>query len=144
MENTFQQVLNAAVAPIVLISGVGLLLLSLINRFSHATARTRALVQERRNAADARREILNGQIAVLRKRCHILQLSVGCVVASTGLSSLIVVGSTMAALADWHLDTAFSLALIGSFLAVVAATLLLLYDVSLSVKAIDLECDADP
>lgn len=144
MALSFTELLQAAVTPIVLISGVGLILLSLINRFSHATTRTRALLAERRACEGARREVLSREIAVLLRRCRILRWSVTFIVISTVLSSLIVVGSVLSAAAKVDSTIFLTAALVGSCLCIVLANLLLLADVTLSLRALDIESSCDP
>ncbi len=48
-------VLQVAVGPVILISGVGLILLSLTNRFGRAVDRSRQLAQEMRRPTEANR-----------------------------------------------------------------------------------------
>ena len=43
----FDPILQATLTPVALISGVGLLLLSMVNRYNHALDRTRQLLKER-------------------------------------------------------------------------------------------------
>ncbi|NTU50713.1 MAG: DUF2721 domain-containing protein, partial [Desulfobulbaceae bacterium] len=61
-----------AITPLVLISGVGLLLLSITNRYNHALDRTRQLSRELAAAADAQKGNVRLQLTVLWKRCGIL------------------------------------------------------------------------
>ncbi len=52
MSAEFEGVLRAALTPVALISGVGLLLLSMINRYHHALNRVRQLMAERARTKD--------------------------------------------------------------------------------------------
>ena len=58
-------VLQTAIGPVILISGVGLLLLTLANRFGRAVDRTRQLLREMRDAPEDVRKRLAGQVANL-------------------------------------------------------------------------------
>ncbi len=61
-------VLQVAIGPVILISGVGLLLLTLTNRFGRAVDRSRQLAREMRDANDLERLRLSGQVEVLYRR----------------------------------------------------------------------------
>src|SRR4051794_12905330 len=69
-------VLQVAVAPVILISGVGLLLLSLTNRFGRAVDRSRQLVREMREASESDRRRLEEQVANLYQRAELIQTAI--------------------------------------------------------------------
>ena len=64
-------ILQLAIAPVILISGVGLLLLTLTNRFGRVLDRARALNRDAELSAHVRE-----QIEILRRRASILRTSV--------------------------------------------------------------------
>src|SRR5262249_43892885 len=66
-------VLQTAIGPVILISGVGLLLLSLTNRFGRAVDRTRQLLREMRAAPEADRKRLASQVENLYERARLIQ-----------------------------------------------------------------------
>jgi hypothetical protein len=55
-------VLQVAIGPVILISGVGLLLLTLTNRYGRTIDRSRQIVREKRECAEADRHRLEGQV----------------------------------------------------------------------------------
>jgi hypothetical protein len=69
-------VLQVAIGPVILISGVGLLLLTLTNRYGRTIDRSRQLVRELRQLADSDRERLAGQVEILYRRARLLRLSI--------------------------------------------------------------------
>jgi hypothetical protein len=69
-------VLQIAVGPVILISGVGLLLLTLTNRFGRAIDRSRQLASEMRDVSAAERERLARQVEVLYRRAGFIRLAV--------------------------------------------------------------------
>jgi Protein of unknown function (DUF2721) len=69
-------VLQIAIGPVILISGVGLLLLTLTNRFGRAIDRSRQLAGEMRDAAGAERARLASQVEILYRRAGFIRLSV--------------------------------------------------------------------
>src|SRR5256885_9787694 len=69
-------VLQVAVGPVILISGVGLLLLSLTNRFGRAVDRTRQLLREMRGTPEADRKRFAGQVENLYQRARLIQRAI--------------------------------------------------------------------
>ncbi|ACF14854.1 conserved hypothetical protein [Chloroherpeton thalassium ATCC 35110] len=138
----FSHILQSAVTPLVLISGVGLLLLSITNRYSHALDRTRNLNTELKNAPSAKRkENLKKQLDSLYRRCKILKKSIGFVVLSILLSSLIIIIKILESLLFTALDMLNIALLISSMFCIVISSALLFIDVSLSLHALDVELE---
>src|SRR5438477_3631040 len=69
-------VLQTAVGPVILISGVGLLLLSLTNRFGRAVDRARQLLREMRGSTGNDRQRLAGQVENLYQRARLIQTAI--------------------------------------------------------------------
>lgn len=70
------KILQASIAPVVLISGVGLLLLTMTNRLGRAIDRIRHLCDEYKAAAKADAEGLKVQILILYQRCQFLRAAI--------------------------------------------------------------------
>ena len=71
------QILTASIAPVIVISGVGLLLLSISNRYGRAIDRVRLLARElsESDPESARRRHLTEQLRLTNDRAHILKRS---------------------------------------------------------------------
>src|ERR1044071_3077381 len=69
-------VLQTAIGPVILISGVGLLLLSLTNRFGRAVDRARQLLREMRAASGDAQKRLAGQVENLYQRARLIQTAI--------------------------------------------------------------------
>src|ERR1051325_6401600 len=74
--NELLPVLQTAVGPVILISGVGLLLLSLTNRFGRAVDRARQLLREMRGATGDARQRLARQVENLYQRAQLIQTAI--------------------------------------------------------------------
>ena len=72
------QLLQSSISPIVLISGVGLLLLSQTNRLGRVIDRTRALIKEIETNPDVKEKI-SVQVNILYKRARILRFSISAI-----------------------------------------------------------------
>ncbi len=139
MNSEFANILTAAVTPIVLISGTGLILLSIVNRYGTAIARTRSLIAERRESSGSRAECLSGQIDILLKRCNCLKLSLGAIVVSVIFSCLIILGSILTVTRGFELTSLLTTFLVFDCFCIVAANILLLLDVTFSLRALRAE-----
>ena len=70
------KILQASVAPTVLISGAGLILLTMTNRLARTIDRIRLLTNEHKSAPHPEAAKLLQQIKILYKRCQLLQIAV--------------------------------------------------------------------
>jgi hypothetical protein len=133
----FSALMQACVSPMLLISGVGLILLTAGNRLSHTIERTRHLAAGMDVAADkaGRRE----QIRILFWRARVLQCAIACVVCSILSSSLIVFSLFWAHFRGVPLQPLATGLFALSLLFLIAAVSLLLVDVSRALAALRLE-----
>jgi hypothetical protein len=71
------QILTASIAPVIVISGVGLLLLSITNRYGRAIDRARLLARDlsESDPESARRRQLSEQLRLTNERAHVLRSS---------------------------------------------------------------------
>src|SRR5579864_3662443 len=74
--NQFLPELQTAIGPVILISGIGLLLLSLTNRFGRAVDRTRQILREMRAASGDDRKRLAAQVENLYERARLIQRAI--------------------------------------------------------------------
>lgn len=82
--------LQLAVSPVILISAVGLLLLSMINRYAHSTDRTRTLATAARTADVTHRPNLEAQLTIMHTRTRLVRRAIECAIASALFSSILV------------------------------------------------------
>jgi Na+/melibiose symporter-like transporter len=69
-------ILQIAIGPVVLISGVGLLILSLTNRLGRVIDRGRSLASEHREVPESKRPAIDEQLNILMHRARLLQFSI--------------------------------------------------------------------
>ncbi|MGI6458074.1 MAG: DUF2721 domain-containing protein [bacterium] len=139
----FTLILQSTLAPIALISGVGLLLLSLVNRYNQALTRTRAVLKERKNCRDrGEKDVLDKSIAILFARCKILKTSVWFIGIGIVFSSAIVWFTAMESIFQFSITRIKEIMLLFSISAVLISTVLFVIDISYSLKAIRLEIES--
>jgi len=92
MEQTqqFLNFLQSCIAPVALVSGIGLLLLTLTNRLGRTIDRTRNLVTELDSNVTKKRNQKETEIRILFRRSNLLKNSIGSKVISIMSSSLII------------------------------------------------------
>jgi hypothetical protein len=135
------KIIQAAIAPVVLISGVGLLLLTLSARLGRIVDRTRIVAAERRTAGDAGREMLNTQLAVLRKRARLIRFALALSASSVALVSLLIIGLFLGLMLDWNMTVPCTFLFIGSLLSLVMAMLIFVRELFEALTALDLSID---
>lgn len=74
--STVLPLIQASVTPAILISGAGMLLLTLTNRMGRAVDRTRALAKELRDHSGRGHPRVEEQLAVLTRRTRLIRASV--------------------------------------------------------------------
>jgi hypothetical protein len=139
---TLQQlipVIQTAVGPVILISGVGLLILSMTNRFGRVVDRSRLLARELPVAAARDREFLSQQLAVLYRRARIIRLAIILATASVLLAGVLIISLFLAAL--FHVEGALFVALcfILCMASLVGSLITFLLDLQVSLTALRME-----
>jgi len=135
---TFEQVFSAAVTPLVLISGVGLILLSLVNRYNHAIDRTRQLYNEH-DSGDGLSAGRRKQVEHMYMRCKLLKKSIGFLLFSVVCSVFLTLVTVIQLFIGYNMDIMKIILLFAAILSLTVSTVLFFFDVRLSMKALDIE-----
>lgn len=131
----FAQILGSALTPITLISGVGLLLLTMSARYAHTTERVRQLLHadEMSGGTDPR---LAEAIDLIFHRAELLRKAILFVVLSAACSGLLVLTCTIEAIFHQDLDSLKHVLLFGSVALIVVSTAYFSMEVGTSLKAL--------
>jgi hypothetical protein len=131
--------LQLAIGPVILISGVGLILLSMTNRFGRIIDRSRILTEDLRRAPRAARSKIMAQLRILASRASTLRSAIALGAFSVLLASILIITLFLGAL----LQLAMAGVIVGLFvlcmLCLIFALLLFISDIRLSLKAFWLE-----
>ena len=133
--------LRDAVGPVILISGVGLLLLSMTNRLGRAIDRARILRRELAEASEADRPRMQAQINILYRRAKIIRFSIIAAVLSALLAALLMVTVFICALIGWSLTWFVALTFVACLISLGISLMAFLGDINLSLKALKLELE---
>jgi VIT1/CCC1 family predicted Fe2+/Mn2+ transporter len=124
---------------VILISGVGLLLLSLTNRFGRAVDRSRQLVRELREAREPDRRDLKSQIEVIYRRARLIQISIIFGAISALFAALLIITLFLAALLKWQSTIVLTFFFVACLLMLIGALVTFIVEIHLSLKALRME-----
>jgi hypothetical protein len=135
------RIIQAAIAPVVLISGVGLLLLTLSARLGRIVDRTRLVAAARHDSSDVERAALNTQLAVLRHRARLIRFALALSASSVALVSLLIVILFLGLLLGRNVTVPCTLLFTGALLSLVTAMLVFVRELFEALTALDLSID---
>jgi hypothetical protein len=134
-------ILQVAIGPVILISGVGLLLLSMTNRLGRTIDRARLLHADLRQEEDAERARKQAQLRILWRRADIIRRSIILASLSVLLAACLIITLFVAALLRLDAAGAIILLFVGCLTALVSALLLFIWDINQSLAALKLEIE---
>jgi hypothetical protein len=137
----FIQFLQSSITPVALISGVGLILLSLTNRIGRTIDRSRSLLTELRDTPKGREEIIKDELRILHRRNRILKSAMGGIAFSILTRSLMIPVLLIMNMYSCDLRFMGSALLILSIMGIIVASIYFFVDIVLSLKALDYEME---
>jgi hypothetical protein len=134
--------LQLAIGPAILISGVGLILLSMTNRFGRVIDRSRLLARDLRGSSETEREKGLAEVRVLWLRARIVRAGIALAVLSALLAALLIISLFVGALLALGAALPASL-FVTCMVCLIGALLLFFWDINLSLDALRLEIWAE-
>jgi hypothetical protein len=135
-------ILQAAVGPAILISSVGLLLLSMTNRFARVVDRSRQLAESARKLPADERQRFESQLEILLRRARLLRAAITVAVVSVLLAALLVIALFVSALLDINVVVPCGILFSACLLCLIVSLTLFLRDLHLSLTALKLDVQA--
>jgi hypothetical protein len=132
-------VLQVAIGPVILISGVGLLLLTMTNRLGRAIDRARQLMRELAEHTTQDRDHVLAQVAIIYHRARLIRLTIVLAALSVLLAAVLIIALFLTALFQWEMGTLISLIFIACLASLIASLITFIYDIHLSLVALKLE-----
>jgi len=133
------ETLQLSIGPVILISGIGLILLSLTNRFGRIVDRTRQLSVEYRSSSGIDQERILSELKILTLRAKVIRNSNLLAVLSVLLVSFIIIGLFASALYHFTMTYFLIILFISSIVSLILSLFLFFYDLDLSLKALWIE-----
>jgi hypothetical protein len=131
--------LQLAIGPVILISGIGLILLSLTNRFGRIVDRTRQLSVEYRSSSGADLVRILSELKILTLRAKVIRSSNFLAVLSVLLVSFIIIGLFGSTLYHFNMTYILIILFISSIISLILSLFLFIYDLELSLRALWIE-----
>ena len=132
-------VLQTAIGPVILISGIGLLLLTMTNRLGRASDRTRLLVSTLPNTTGAKREKTVGQLRILWARARMIRLAIALASVSALIAAILIIVLFSTALwqivSAWIIVTLFMVCMVS----LIGSLVIFILDINQSLAALKLE-----
>jgi len=133
--------LQVAIGPVILISGIGLLLLTMTNRLGRAIDRARLLKAELSQRTDEERAQALAQVAILYRRARVVRLSIILATLSALLASALIITLFVTALLHWEQGFFIGLIFIACMTALFASLVAFICDINLALHALKLELE---
>ena len=137
----YTSIVQTAISPVILISGVGLLILSMTNRFGRVLDRSRQLGDLLRNAPEGERKRLASQLQILVKRARLLRLAISFATLSALVAAILVIALFFTAFLHVEAVLLNAVLFIGCLVSLILSLLTFLQDINLSLSALSLELE---
>jgi hypothetical protein len=131
--------LQLAIGPVILISGVGLLLLCMTNRIARVVDRARLVAADCEIVGDDELETCYAKLAILSQRARILRSSIAMAAFSVLLVAVLVIMLFCGALFRVEIASVVIVLFVGCMLSLIGSLGLFIWDVNLSLKALWLD-----
>jgi len=132
-------ILQMAIGPVILISGVGLLLLSMTNRLGRAIDRSRLLAEALRKAEASERARLSSQLRILSRRARLIRLAIIFSTVSVLLAGILIIALFLAALMGVEIAGLLIMLFVGCIGSLIASLVVFIADINASLSALKLE-----
>jgi hypothetical protein len=136
-------VLQTAIGPMILVSGVGLLLLAMTNRLGRIIDRSRILAAKMDDPAIESQKLFAAQLAVLWRRARLIRLAITLASMSALMAALLIILIFITALlclnCAWLIGTLFVFCM--TFL--IASLAVFIKDINLTLVALKMELKSD-
>ena len=133
-------ILQVSIGPVILISGIGLILLSMTNRFSRIIERSRQLTRELRlPGGHANRASIEGQLTVLVRQARMVRSAIFLAVISVLLASILIILLFLTALLQLESAVLIIVLFIACMASLIASLIIYLRDINVALSAVKLE-----
>ena len=138
-------ILQLAIGPVILISGVGMLLLTFTNRFGRVVDRTRGLVRELTAGPEAAHAVLlRAQAEILTQRASILRLSITLAAVAALLAGVLILLLFLGVLLELRVGGAVVLVFGAAVVALIGSILAFIRDLNLALAALRIDLRLAP
>src|ERR1043166_9201175 len=132
-------VLQTAIGPTILISGVGLLLLTMTNRLGRTIDRARILARELPGSGDRERATKEEQQRIIWRRARLLRLAIALASLSALSAALLIIALFFTALLQIENAWLVSALFIACMICLIGSLVVFIHDINQALAALKLE-----
>jgi len=133
--------LQLAIGPVIMISGIGLILLSMTNRFGRVIDRSRNLAESIRISAENEKEGFKRQTEILIRRAYILRRAIALATISLVLAAFLVIILFLAVLMGLQAAIVLVMLFVLCLGCLIASLFYFIADINVSLSALKVEMD---
>ena len=135
-------VIQLSVSPVIVISGVGLVLLSMVNRYGHITNKTRDLSKVLKKTGDDSEGHLHEQLHIFFRRAKRLRMAIFFACVSLLCAAILIISLFLMSLLQLEGALLIAILFIGCMLALSTSLIVFLTDINMSLQALSLEFES--
>ena len=132
-------ILQTAIGPVILISGVGLLILSMTNRYGRIFDRTHNLWLRLQSATPEQRMNIITQLRYLLRQARLVRAAIALAALSVFFTALLIITLFLCAMLQLGYPNVVATLFICSMACLIASLTMFLADINLSLKALRIE-----
>jgi len=136
-------VLQLAIGPVIMISGAGLVLLSITNRFGRVIDRARSLAESLRSGSITETHRIQSQLLILTRRARLLRLAIALTSISLLLAAFLVIALFLIVLMDLKAASLIIVIFSSCMATLIVSLFFFIADVNVSLSALKLEIDVE-
>ncbi|MFH1497293.1 MAG: DUF2721 domain-containing protein [Verrucomicrobiota bacterium] len=139
VSNSLLPMIQLAITPVILITGLGSLMLTMTNRLGRIVDRTRVLAGQARSATGEERTHVESQLRILFRRAKLVRMAVSLATLSMFVSGLLVVVIFLSALLGIEAALAILMLFVAAITLLLGALGFFLRDINVTLNALRLE-----
>jgi len=134
-------ILQVSIGPVILISGVGLLLLTMTNRFGRIIDRSRQFCDEllEGNSTDTHKKSIEAQLNVLLRRANIVRVAIALAGLSALLAALLIIALFINSIFQLGFILLISILFSICMLCLIGSLIFFIIDINISLTVIKIE-----
>ena len=134
-------ILQVSIGPVILISGVGLLLLTMTNRFGRIIDRSRQFCDEllEGNSTDTHKKSIEAQLNVLLRRANIVRVAIALAGLSALLAALLIIALFINSIFQLGFILLISILFSICMLCLIGSLIFFIIDINISLTVIEIE-----
>lgn len=136
-QDSILPLIQLSITPVILISGLGALVISMTNRMGRIVDRTRLLAGLAREAKESDRGHLVAQLKVMFRRAKLMRLAMTLIVSSMFVSGLLIMLIFLSALTELHLEAGILAVFLVSVVLMLGGLAAFVADLWVSLVALD-------